>query len=53
MNSNTREAIKNFVDQVQIMAQGVVRQTGTEDCGKLIDSAQALKEQLDSDETII
>lgn len=53
MNSNTRDRLKAFIDQIEILAQGVIRETGTEDCAKLVDAAESLKLQLDSDETII
>lgn len=53
MNSNTRDALKAFIEQVEVLAQGVVQMTGTQDCGKLIDAGEDLKNQLDSDETII
>lgn len=53
MNSNTRDLFKAFLDQVEILAQGVIHMTGSADAGRLIAAAEELKDQLDSDETIV
>lgn len=52
MNSNTRDALKAFIDQVEILAQAVLCAGHLNDAGNLIDAGEALKSQLDSDETI-
>lgn len=52
MNTNTKEALKKFADAVELLAQGCVHMTGTEDAGRIISAAEALKRALDSDETI-
>jgi hypothetical protein len=53
MNEKTKETLKKFVDEIEILAQGVVLMTGTDSCSKLLDAAEELKKSLDSDETII
>lgn len=53
MNKNTQAALLEFIKHVEILAQGVVHMTGGEDCAKLLDSAEALRDILEKDETIV
>lgn len=53
MNTNTRDALIKFINDVEILAQGVIHMTGTKDCQILLENAEALKGQLQQDETII
>lgn len=53
MNKNTKSALLAFIDQVETLAQGVIHLTGTVDCAKLLDSAEALKKALKTDKTIV
>lgn len=53
MNQKTKKSLMVFIDQVETLAQGVVHLTGTVDCAKLLDSAEALKAALKKDETIL
>ena len=53
MNQNTKSALFEFIDQVEILAQGVVHLTGTEDTPRLLEAAEELKNALNSDETIV
>lgn len=52
MNSNTRNAMMQFVNDIQILAQGVVHMTGVKDCELLLKNGEHLKECLAKDETI-
>ncbi len=52
MNSNTKAAFFRFIDQVEILAQGVIHQTGTQSCVELLAQAEELKNALNKDETI-
>lgn len=53
MNQNTKSALFEFIDQIEILAQGVIHMTGMQDCQKLLESAEDLKNALNKDETII
>lgn len=53
MNERTKDELIKFINKVQILAQGVVHLTGTDDCAKLLDAGERLKQALESDETII
>jgi hypothetical protein len=53
MNKRTQEALTEFINQVQILAQGVAQMTGTADCLELLDAGEALKKALEKDETIV
>lgn len=53
MNQKTKKALLAFIGQVETLAQGVIHLTGTVDCAKLVDSAEALKAALKKDETIL
>ncbi len=52
MNNKTKARLKEFICQVEVLAQGVIHLTGERDCKILLESAEALKLQLDKDETI-
>lgn len=52
MNQNTRDDLISFIDQIEILAQGVVHMTGIKDMEALINSAEKLKKSLYQDETI-
>jgi len=53
MNQNTKSALLEFIDQIEILAQGVVHMTGIKDCEILIQNAEKLKNALNKDETIL
>lgn len=52
MNANTKQALIQFVNDIQILAQGVVHMTGVKDCEILIKNGEILKDHLRKDETI-
>lgn len=53
MNTKTKDALIKFINDVEILAQGVVYMTGVDDCQKLLENADDLKTALEKDETII
>lgn len=52
MNANTKAALIQFVNDIQILAQGVIHMTGVKDCEILLKNGENLKRSLESDETI-
>jgi hypothetical protein len=52
MNENTKDKLFKFIDQIEILAQGVTHLTGVPDCVRLIGAAEELKNALNKDETI-
>jgi hypothetical protein len=53
MNANTKEAFIKFINDVEILAQGVVHLTGVKDTSILLKNAETLKSALQKDETIL
>lgn len=52
MNENTKAAFHDFIVAVEQLTVSVVRETGTEQAGKIIDACDRLKFALESDETL-
>lgn len=52
MNANTRDCLKDFIEQVEHLAHCCYVTVGEETVKAVIESGEALKKQLDSDETI-
>lgn len=53
MNSNTKERLKHFIDAIDVLAQRLVNELGTEDTEVVRATGQVLKDALDNDETIL
>lgn len=53
MNSNTREQFKRFIESVEQLTVTIAVVAGTDAVRALVQEAEALKRQLDSDETIL
>jgi hypothetical protein len=52
MNSKTKDKLVEFINQVEILAQGVIHMTGQRDTETLIAAAEEFKNALEKDETI-
>lgn len=52
MNSQTRERLIEFIDQIQELAVGTIHMIGVEKAKEIIDSGIVLKTALEHDETI-
>lgn len=52
MNSNTKEALKDFATAVQKLAISTVLTIGEKEAGDICDVAETLKDCLNKDETI-
>lgn len=53
MNSRTKKALEDFIDQVENLAYGVVLTVGTEQVSAILTASTELKSALASDETIL
>ena len=53
MNSNTKEALKDFITQVEQLTAGVIRDIGVQSASDIVTACENLKRALDSDETIL
>lgn len=53
MNKNTRQALLEFIEAIEILAQAVSSISGTEATSTVWNQAQKLRTALQNDETII
>jgi hypothetical protein len=53
MNANTKEDLQEFIGAVKQLAYAVSSFAGTDAVQKVLDTADTLIDQLDSDETIL
>jgi hypothetical protein len=52
MNENTKEALKDVINGIELIVQSILPQIGMEYAMKIIDRCERAKKALDADETI-
>lgn len=53
MNSNTKQTLIDFINKVEVLAQGVMMIAGVECVTQLVNAAEHAKYAIEHDETIV